>query len=357
MDNAPIVLAPNAFKGTLSPDAAARAMAAGVELACPGRPVFMRPLPDGGDGTLEVLLAALGGERYEFDVTDACGLTRKAPLALLGRGRRRVAVIESAQVLGLALNPLCPFEQRTSRGVGELVRHALDCGAQAIYLGLGGSATCDLGAGFLTALGLVITETPGPAPSPYRIEVDSRRLDPRLARTSLVVLADVASPLLGPMGVRAFAAQKGAERALVDGLDDRLRPLAAALEAHFRVAVAHWPGSGAAGGIGFACALLGAHMTAGAAMVARLTGLRQAIGRAACVVTGEGACDGQTAYGKGPQFVAALARRLGRPTYLVCGRVDGSFAPLARDFARCLTLPPDRAPAQGLRDTVALLLS
>ncbi len=353
----PVVLAPNAFKGTLSPLSAARAMAVGVERACPGRPVFLRPLPDGGDGTLDVLLAALGGERVSAEVDDACGQRREVVFGLVDRLGGRTAIIESALVVGQALGARCPFSERCTDGLGQLIRCALDRGARTIYVGLGGSATCDAGVGLLSALGLRFQ---GPR-SAIRLETawvaGMGGLDPRLRQTRLVVLADVRNVLLGPEGAALFAPQKGAERSDLETLEGVLGRAADLLESHFGRRARELPGSGAAGGLGFALALLGARLAPGAPTIARLTGLHQAIAASDLVITGEGACDGQTAYGKGPQVVAAKAQALGKPVILICGRIEPSFATLAPLFWRCTPLMPAVSSAEALSLTVAHILA
>ena len=352
-----VVLAPNAFKGTLSPLAAARAMAAGVERACPGRPVLLRPLPDGGDGTLDVLLAALGGERASAEVDDACGRRREVAFGLVDRRGGRTAIIESALVLSLAHGARCPFSERRTDGLGQLIRCALDRGARTIYVGLGGSATCDAGLGLLSALGLRFRGSRADIRLGGAQTAGPEGLDPRLRQTRLVALTDVFNILLGPKGASLFAPQKGADRAELEALEATLTRLADLLELRFGRRVRELPGSGAAGGLGFAFALLGARLVRGAPAIARLTGLYRAIAASGLVITGEGACDGQTAYGKGPQIVAAKARALGKPVILICGRIEPSFTPLAPLFSRCAPLMPAASSALALSLTVADILA
>lgn len=355
----PVTLAPNAFKGTLSPLEAAQAMALGVDMACPNRPVLLRPLPDGGDGTLDVLLPALKAERVHAQVVDACGRSRLVPFGLLESRQGRVAIIESATVIGWSQNASCPFAERTTEGLGQLISHALDCGARTLYIGLGGSATCDAGTGLLAALGLRFEGVPKPRLATLADvrAINSRQLDHRLPLTKIIVLTDVVNTLLGPLGAALFAAQKGASAHDLKTLEARLGGVADRLEAHFGQRARIRPGSGAAGGLGFALALLGAHLVRGAPLVARLTGLYRAIAASGLVLTGEGACDGQTAYGKGPSVVAALARRLGRPVVLVCGRIEPSFTALAPLFSQCTSLVAGPSPARALSLTVARILA
>ena len=355
----PIVVAPNAFKGTLSPLDAAQAMAIGVGMACPGRPVLLRPLPDGGDGTLDVLLPALKAERRYCRVIDACGRDRLVSFGLLERRRGRVAIIESATVIGPPQGVGCPFAERTTEGLGQLMTYALDCGARTLYIGLGGSATSDAGVGLLSALGLRFKGVARPSLATLADggAIDSSGLDPRLPLTKIIVLTDVTNTLLGPLGATMFAAQKGASAQDLMALEAHLVTAADRLEAHFGCRVRQRLGSGAAGGLGFALALLGASLVRGAPLVARLTGLYGAMVVSGLVLTGEGACDGQTAYGKGPALVAALAHRLGKPALAVWGRIEPSFAALAPLFSQCASLVTGRSAAEALSLTVARILA
>jgi len=358
MRSLPVVLAPNAFKGTLTAVQAAAAMAMGVERACPGRLAVMRPLPDGGDGTLETLLPVFKAERRFFEVSDACGRPRTVPFGLTQKHSRRIAIIESAPIIGPGDGLDCPFASRGSEGLGQLIRHALDLGAQTLYIGLGGSATCDAGLGLLTALGVRWrgSEGRGLADLGGVVAVDSRGLDPRLKRTRIVVFADVVNPLLGAQGAALFAAQKGANAQDLARIEGNLGSFATCLEAHFGRSARHVAGSGAAGGLGFALALLSCRIVPGARALARLTGLQGAIRAAGLVLTGEGACDEQTAYGKGPRWVAEQARSYGKPCYLVCGRIAPSFAPHAALFSGCVRLAPADSAFVAVADAVAQLM-
>ncbi len=331
-------------------------MAVGVERACAGRPVLLRPMPDGGDGTLDVLLKAFGGKRARAEVDDACGQRREVPFGLADRRSGRIAIIESALAIGLAQGAHCPFSERRTDGLGQLIKAALDQGARTLYIGLGGSATCDAGLGLLSALGLRFKGS-GAAIGLGNAEIaGTGGLDPRLRQTRLIVLTDVRNVLLGPEGASLFALQKGADHSELEALECALERVADLLELHFGSRVRDLAGSGAAGGLGFALALLGARLVHGAPTIARLTGLYAAIAAAGLVITGEGACDGQTAYGKGPQVVAAHARALGKPAILICGRIEPSFAKLASLFSQCAPLMPAASSAEALSLTVAKIL-
>jgi glycerate 2-kinase len=323
------VCAPNAFKGTLSAAAAAQALARGVADA--GWGARRLPVADGGDGTLDVLLAAAGGSArvQTVAVTGPLGRRRRARLGWIGSD---LAIVEMAEAAGLRLlgssrDPL----RATSRGAGELIAAALDGGARRIVVGVGGSASTDGGSGILVALGARLLDAHGDTVAPgggalgtiARIDLSS--VDPRLSQASLEVAVDVRSPLFGPQGAaHVFAHQKGADDAEVALLDAGLEHLAALVESDAGMpGLAGRPGAGAAGGAGFALAALGARLVGGAALVCDQVGLDAAMSGATLVITGEGRLDSQTAAGKAPAEVAARAGRAGVPCVAVCGTVDG----------------------------------
>jgi glycerate kinase len=324
-----VVCAPNAFKGTLSAAAAARALARGVTDA--GRAARELAVADGGDGTLDVLLAAAGpaGRAQRVRVTGPTGRPRLARLGWIGSD---VAVVEMAEAAGLRLlgsrrNPM----GATSRGVGELIAAALAGGARRVVVGVGGSASTDGGAGILMALGARLLDRrgrpigPGGGALTGLADVDLSGVDPRLRTTAVEVAVDVRNPLSGADGAaHVYAAQKGANVAQVVALDAGLRHLATLVErAAGRPGLAEEPGAGAAGGAGFALAAIGARLTGGAAVVCDQVGLDAALQGASLVITGEGRLDSQTAAGKAPAEVAARAARAGVPCVAVCGTVAG----------------------------------
>lgn len=326
----PVVCAPNAFKGTLSAAAAARALALGVADA--GRAPRMLAVADGGDGTLDVLLAAAGaaGRMERVRVTGPVGRPRLARLGWIGP---YVAVVEMAEAAGLRLLGSRRHPMRaTSAGVGELIAAALAGGARRVIVGVGGSASTDGGAGILVALGARLLDRrgrpigPGGGALSALAEVDLSGLDPRLQRTSIEVAVDVRNPLSGREGAaHVYGAQKGADAAQVVALDAGLRHLARLVEtASGRPGLAEQPGAGAAGGAGFALAAMGARLLGGAALVCDQVGLDAALEGASLVITGEGRLDRQTASGKAPSEVAARAARAGVPCVAVCGTIAGS---------------------------------
>ena len=349
------ICAPNAFKGPLAAAAAAGALAAGAVDA--GWRALPLPVADGGDGTLDVLLAAAGvkSRTEQVRVTGPLGRPRRARLGWLGPD---VAVVEMAGASGLRLlgtrrEPL----RATSRGTGELMLAALDHGATRIIVGVGGSASTDGGAGILLALGARLLDRHGRSVGlgggalSAIAAVDLATLDPRLGHTAIEVAVDVASPLCGPAGAaHVFAPQKGADADQVRILDDGLGHFADLLEeAVDTPGLAGQPGTGAAGGAGFALAAIGASLVGGAAMVCDRVGLDEAISGAALVITGEGRLDAQTATGKAPWEVAARARRAGVPCVAVCGTVEGG----GEDFDAVIAL--DRIGREPRRHVRALL--
>jgi len=343
-----VLVAPDKFKGTLSAAEAAEAMAQGVLRVYPDAKVRLLPVADGGEGTLEAALAAGAEERtervrgpLEKDVT--------ASWALLERAGRRTAVIEIARACGLLL--VEPSVQTAlaahSYGSGQLIAAALAAGASEIVLGLGGSAMTDGGSGALRALGLNVyddggAEVPlgGAALLSARWAEDSR-LDERLQSAVLRIAADVDNPLTGPEGAaHVFGAQKGADAAARNLLDEALRHWADLLEDVTGSAV-DVPGSGAAGGYPAAfLAFTNARLQRGFDLVAELLGLDEALADADLVITGEGALDAQSLRGKAPLGVAELAQAHGVPTVIVAGSI---------------TLPPQELARHGIAAAVSVL--
>lgn len=333
-----IVAAPDSFKGSMSSAAAARAIAAGIGDAAPDVEVAAVPIADGGEGTCEAILAALGGERQHADVEDPLGRPVRAAWGWVAE--RRLAVVEMAAASGLPLvaDRAPDPGNATTHGTGALVRAALDRGARTLVLGLGGSATVDGGAGFLQALGVRFLDAEGhevraaPATLDRVAAIDVGSLDPRLAAVDVTVAADVSNPLLGPEGaVRVFGPQKGVSDDAVGRFEAALGGFAARAREATGRDCAGAPGAGAAGGLGYAAmSVLGAAARSGFELVAELSDLQAQIEEAALVVTGEGRLDGQSRFGKAPIGVARMARAAGRPCVAFAGAVDGA----AEDFRR-----------------------
>lgn len=324
-----IVIAPDSFKGSLTAAQAAGAMGRGVQAALPGAEVVRLPMADGGEGTLDALVAATGGQVLTAAVTGPLGEPLSARWGLLGDGR--TGVIEMAAASGLLL---VPPERRdptatTTYGTGELIRHALNQGVERLVVGIGGSATNDGGAGMVMALGGQLLGRDG---RPLGFggaallgldRIDLSGLDPRLARVELLVACDVDNPLTGPRGASAvYGPQKGATPEMVPLLDRALSRLAAVMARDLGRDVAGLPGAGAAGGLGAGLmGFLGAGLAPGVEVVMEAVRFDELLTGADLVLTGEGRTDGQTLAGKVPLGVARRAARRKVPVVVLSGGV------------------------------------
>ncbi|MFT2018557.1 glycerate kinase [Streptomyces sp. 796.1] len=358
-------VAPSGFKESLSAREAAEAIAEGLRRVAPDAETDLIPLVDGGEGTAEALAAATGGALHAVRATGPTGDPIASHFALLGTaarggalaaaapagpagppglagpaGAERTAVVEMAAVAGLSLVP--PHRRdpgaTTTRGVGELIRAALDCGARRVLVGCGDSGTSDGGAGALQALGARLLDAegrelpPGGRALTRLARIDPSGLDPRLADTTLLVACNPFNVLCGPRGVaRVFGPQKGAT-------PDQVEELAAALD-HWAAVLArdvltpraagpaaptdlrHGPGTGASGGLGAGLAALGGQLLPRFDVLLDGLGLDARLARADLVVTAEGALDGQTTRGKVPAEVARRAKAHGRPVLALAGTI------------------------------------
>lgn len=333
-----VVFAPDSFKGSLSAVDVCASWARGLRRIWPDVDLRCCPMADGGEGTLDVLLAATGGERRRMAVTGASGDARDAEWGMFRHptSGASVGLIEVAQAVPLtdAAGTRLPIERRSSAGVGELIRAALDSGIRNLAIGLGGSSTNDGGAGLLAALGARWLDQQGAPldPVPFDLRnaqtLDLSLLDPRLAESSIEILSDVSNPLCGPSGATyVFGPQKGLLLENAAALDAALAHMGAIAEAAFGRRVCDLPGSGAAGGLGFALRLLGGVMRSGASTVAELNGLAKALKDADWMITGEGRTDSQTLGGKAPAIAARMGREAGVPVTLISGSVDRASLP------------------------------
>ncbi len=354
-----ILLAPGAFKETLSPSAAADAMEAGLRSVDPSIEIRRAPLADGGDGTLEAFHALRGGRFEVAVVTGPLGEPVRARFLMLENGN--TAVIEMAESSGLRL--VSPDRRNpwvtTTRGLGELIRAALDLGARKIIVGLGGSATVDGGAGMAQALGIRLLDAggrdlpPGGGALAQLARIDPSGREPRLNGIEIVTLTDVRAPLLGPGGAaRAFGPQKGADPAMVGRLEESLAHYAGVLDAHAGRPVRNLPGAGAAGGLGAGLAsLLGAKLVAGAEVFILEAGLIPSIVWADAVMTGEGRFDATTLQGKAPGALLEMCGGSGTSGLVVCGSSDRPDAGAYPGTAAMATLLEDAGtPERAMRD-------
>ena len=328
-----VVVAPQSFKGSISALDAARVMEEGVLRVVPDAGTVLVPVADGGDGTLETLVDATGGEVRSTTVTGPIGKPVTAEWGALGDGQ--TAVIEMARTSGLALLSLAERDplHATTYGLGEVLREALDAGFRSFIVGIGGSATNDGGAGMAQALGVrLLDETgkdlpQGGAALAGLRRVDVSGLDGRVMEARFSVACDVSNPLTGPEGASAvYGPQKGATPDLVEQLDAALKNFARVVERDTGTSIDAVRGSGAAGGLGGGMmAFLGGSLRAGVDIVLDHVGLDEKLEGADLVITGEGRIDFQTVYDKAPIGVARRAKRRGIPVLAVCGSLGKGF--------------------------------
>ena len=328
-----ILLAPDSFKGCLDAAAVCVALAEGLRRVQADATVLAIPLADGGEGFSAALLAARGGRWQEVLVTGPLPAEQARVPARLGWLDGETAVLEMASASGLPLvspqgrDPL----RTTSYGTGELIAAALEGGARHLLVGLGGSATNDLGAGMAQALGMCFLRADGTvieaplcgADLATVAALDSSGLHPGLARCRLQLACDVDNPLLGPRGATAvFGPQKGGTPAVLARLEQDLAGLAALLEVAVGRPVAAIPGAGAAGGMAAMLLALGAaDLQPGIAIVLEASGFNAALADADLVITGEGHLDGQSADGKTVSGVARAAAAAGVPVVAIGGAI------------------------------------
>jgi len=324
-----IVIAPQGFKGNLTALEVARAIEQGIKRVVPDATTTLKPMADGGEGTVQALVDATGGKMMVTEVTDPLGGRVKARWGILSDGT--TAVIEMAAASGL---PLVPPEKRnpliaTTYGTGELIRAALDHGCRKLIIGIGGSATNDGGAGMAQALGARFLDAKGEE-LPFggaalaRLEhIDISNMDPRLAEFDVTLASDVNNPLCGPRGASAiYGPQKGATPEMVKQLDSALSHYADVIKKDLGIDLRDVPGAGAAGGLGMGLMVfLKAKMVPGIDVVIKATNLVDALKGADLVFTAEGRIDCQSAMGKVPTGVALKAKEFGAPVIALAGEV------------------------------------
>ncbi|SEQ12104.1 glycerate kinase [Rosenbergiella nectarea] len=312
------VLAPDSFKESMTALHVANSMERGLRRVFPDCEIVKVPMADGGEGTVQSLVDATGGRIINVEVMGPLQTSVQAEFGLLGDGK--TAVIEMASASGIAhtslknRNPLFT----TTYGTGELIKHALDLGVLKIIIGLGGSATNDGGQGMACALGVKFTDPNGDMVGlggghlHTIADIDTRGIDPRIAKTEFIVACDVTNPLIGPDGASTvFGPQKGATPEMVEMLDRNLNIYAEKINACLGISVAAVPGAGAAGGLGAGLlAFTSAQLQRGIDIVINFTGLSEKIIGADAVFTGEGGIDYQTKFGKTPYGVAQVTKKV-----------------------------------------------
>lgn len=328
-----IVIAPQSLKGSLTAAETGRAIAEGVWAVYPDAECAIVPVADGGEGTVQALVDATGGEIVYQTVTGPLGEPVEAFFGLLGQGD--TAAIEMAAAAGLPLVPPHRRDPRitTTYGVGELILAALERGCRHFIIGIGGSATNDGGAGMAQALGASLQTNEGTeiarggAALATLARISTTSFDARLANCLFEVACDVNNPLCGPTGASAvYGPQKGATPEMVVQLDAALAHYAEIVERDLGLSVKDIPGAGAAGGLGAGLiAFLHAMLRPGAQIVLDAVHLEEQLHSADLVITAEGQLDAQTAYGKSVGAVAELAKRYQLPVLALAGSLGEHY--------------------------------
>ena len=317
-----ILLAPDSFKGTMCAEAVCQVEREALLNVFPDAEIVSLPMADGGEGLTDVCLSLFGGERVPVRVTGPSGRPVDAYYGRLGNGS---AVIEMAAAAGLPLTggTLDPLHA-TTYGVGELIRHAVQAGARKILLGLGGSATNDMGVGMAAALGWRFYDQSGHPVEPLACNlarITCARLETPLPKITVQAACDVDNPLCGPQGATAvFGPQKGVTPDLLAGLDAAIAHLAGYLETLCGRALVQIPGAGAAGGMGAGVlCFLGGTLRPGVELILDAADFDRLLEGTDLVITGEGRLDGQSVRGKVPAGVARRCAAAGIPCLALCG--------------------------------------
>lgn len=349
-----IIIAPDSFKGNLTALQVATAIEKGIKRVLPKANCVKVPMADGGEGTVQSLVDALGGKFVYRKVSGPDGAIVRARYGLLADNR--TAVIEMAEASGLPLitekerNPLAV----TSYGTGELIVDAINKGAKKIIIGIGGSATNDGGAGMAQALGVKFLDIRGreirtlaAGGMLHRIaDINMDNIHNGLRKCKIIVASDVDNPLCGKRGASyVFGPQKGATPAMVRRLDSNLGHFASLIKKHLNINVRNIKGAGAAGGLGAGLvAFAEAKLQSGIDIVIQATDFRSHLDKADLVITGEGRVDFQTAFGKTPAGVARVAKKYRVPVIAIGGGlsddaagvfkygIDGLDSAIARDM-------------------------
>ncbi len=373
-----IILAPDSFKGNLTSLQVAAALEKGVKRVLPKTKCIKVPMADGGEGTVQSLVDATGGQFIRKRVTGPAGIPVLARYGMLADGE--TAVIEMAEASGLSLvkgkqrNPL----KTTTYGTGELILDAVKRGAKKIIIGIGGSATNDGGVGMAQALGVRFLNKRGKEITEFGVggmidkidSIDMKGLNPLIRKTKIIVACDVNNPLCGKTGAsNVFGPQKGATPAMVKTLDANLKHLGKIIKTDLKKDVINLKGAGAAGGLGAGLvAFTNARMKSGIDIVLEATNISKHLKGADLLITGEGRVDFQTAFGKTPSGVAKAARKHRVPTIAIGGSItddantvfahgiDGLESACARDMSLEEAIAHSRAHLANAAERVIRLV-
>ncbi len=346
-----ILIAPDSFKGSLSAIEVANTIKEAAAIEWPELECTTAPLADGGEGTIDTLVLTTGGQKIPVKVTGPLGNQILTHYGVLGD--RQTVVMEMANVAGFAMIPDLSRNPRvlTTYGVGELLITAIEDGYQHFIIGLGGSATNDGGIGFLQALGAEFydedgNETGVDGQAIFKLQkADLSHLDQRLQTCSIVIASDVDNPLCGKNGATAiYGPQKGIKKSETLMWDTAMQRYATIIEKEVNRNLQYEPGSGAAGGMGFAAMVIGAKRKSGAELVGSYLNLKEKISQSTFIITGEGRTDEQTMKGKLPFYVAHTAAKYRVPVIVLSGSLDANIDELNHVFTSLHSIIPAPFP-------------
>ena len=361
-----VVIAIDSFKGSLTSLEAGNSAAAGVRRVFPDAECIVRPLADGGEGTVDALVAACEGKKIEISVTGPLGEPVLCQYGLIEK--TKTAIIEMSGAAGITLVPASERNPlfTTTYGVGEVIRDAIEKGCRRFIVGIGGSATNDGGTGMLQALDFSLFNKTGKPIRPGALDlkdlafIDDKNVLPELKDCTFRIACDVTNPLCGEKGCSAvFGPQKGADRPMIQEMDQWLARYAALAAEKYPAADPSYPGTGAAGGLGFAfLTFLHGKLESGIQIVLDETRLADYVKDSDLVITGEGRLDGQTVFGKAPIGVAKTAKQYGKPVLAFSGCVTSdasacnaagidAFFPILRTVT---SLEEAMAPHQAMKN-------
>lgn len=330
-----ILIAPDSYKECLSAMRVAECMAEGLQSSIQGAEVMLRPMADGGEGTVDALIYGMQGEKEEIHTVD---MYRRPLTTYYGKLNDTTAVIEVANIIGMEVTRARNPYLASSFGVGDVIRQLIERGYKKIFIGLGGSLTNDGGAGLLEALGLEFLDEKSEklvinGGSLSEIRAIKGQLLPALKAIELHLICDVTNPLTGEHGATyTYGKQKGIEEEEMKAFDDSIASFAVKLEQHFNVQCHHIEGAGAAGGIGYGLLCAGAVMHSGAEFIADIVLKDLDLKTFDYIFTGEGKSDFQTQYGKLPVCVANRGNEAGVRTILVSGGLGTNYETLYDNF-------------------------
>lgn len=341
------LIAPDSYKGSLSAKEVATIIIEAASMEWPELECIAIPLADGGEGTVEALVVATGGQKVSVQVTGPLGKPIIAHYGILGD--QKTVVIEISNVAGFSMVSSASRDPHrfTTYGLGEILLKAMEQGFRQFIIGLGGSATNDGGLGFLQALGAKFYDSNGEktgidSQSLFHIQQsDFSDLDPRLHTCSIIIASDVNNPLCGTNGSTAiYGPQKGIVNAEILLWDAAMQQYASVVEQELNVSIQHYLGAGAAGGMGFACMAIGAKLQSGAELISDFCNLEEEIRQSKFVITGEGRTDEQTLKGKLPYYVAQIAARYQVPVILLSASLGPNYEKLNEVFSGIHSIIP-----------------